>query len=210
MKSHLKLKKVVDTLIKEYGKPKTALEYKHVHELVIAVILSAQCTDKRVNEITKDLFKKFIKIEDFATCEIKALEGYIKSGGLYKNKAKNIKKMAQIVVKKYESRIPNNREYLESLPGIGRKTASVILSTAFGLPAMAVDTHVIRLSNRIGLTKSKDPLVIEKDLTRQISEKFWSLTSLLLINHGRAICKARKPNCEECKLNKICEKNFKT
>lgn len=197
--------KVIDLLEKEYTKAKTALKYIKPLELLIATILSAQCTDKRVNIVTKVLFKKYLTIDDYANAEIKELEEDIRSTGFYRSKAKYIKKSAQMINAKFESKVPRTMEDLIELPGVARKTANIVLFNAYGIiSGVAVDTHVKRLTHRIGLTKNKDPNKIEADLMKIVPNKKWMKISDLLIFHGREICKARKPKCKECVLNKIC------
>jgi endonuclease-3 len=197
--------RVINLLEKEYTKAKTALKYIKPLELLIATILSAQCTDKRVNIVTKSLFKKYLTIDDYANAELKELEECIRSTGFYRSKAKYIKKSAQMINTKYESKVPSTMEELIKLPGVARKTANIVLFNAYGIiSGVAVDTHVKRLTQRIGLTKNKDPNKIESDLMKIVPHKKWMKISDLLIFHGREICKARKLRCTECVLNKIC------
>jgi len=197
--------KVICILEKEYVKAKTALKYSKPLELLIATILSAQCTDKRVNIVTKILFKKYLTIDDYVKAELKELEQDIRSTGFYRNKAKYIKKSAQMIKEKYESKVPNTMEEIIELPGVARKTANIVLFNAYGIIAgVAVDTHVKRLSLRIGFTKNKDPNKIESDLMDIVPRNKWMEISDLLIFHGREICKARKPKCTKCVLNQIC------
>ena len=197
--------KVINILEKKYTKAKTVLKYIKPLELLIATILSAQCTDKRVNIVTKSLFKKYLTVDDYANADLKELEEDIRSTGFYKSKAKYIKKSAQMITVKYESKVPSTMEELIELPGVARKTANIVLFNAYGIiSGVAVDTHVKRLTHRIGLTKNKDPNKIEADLMKIVPHKKWMKISDLLIFHGREICKARKPKCKECVLNKIC------
>ena len=197
--------KVINLLEKEYVQAKTALRYSKPLELLIGTILSAQCNDKRVNIVTNLLFKKYLIIDDYAKAELKELEEDIKSTGFYRNKAKYIKKSAQIINEKYESKVPHTMEELIELPGVARKTANIVLFNAYGIIAgVAVDTHVKRLSLRIGLTKNKDPNKIESDLMNSVPRNKWMKISDLLIFHGREVCKARKPKCTKCVLNQIC------
>lgn len=183
---------------------KPALRYSTHFELLIAVILSAQCTDVRVNQVTEEMFKKFNIPEDFAKLNVLELGEYIKSCGLYRNKAENIIKMSRILVEKYNSKVPDTFEELVSLPGVGRKTANVVLSNAFGVDAIAVDTHVFRVSNRLGLADSKDVEKTEFQLMENIPKNLWSKAHHWLIYHGRNICVARKPKCEICPLTTYC------
>ncbi|RKD29080.1 endonuclease III [Thermohalobacter berrensis] len=198
------IKEVLDILKKLYPNPKSELNYSNPFELLIATILAAQCTDKRVNMITKDLFKKYKKPEDYLELSEEELGKKIKSCGFYRNKSKNILKTCKILVEKYGGKVPNSREELMKLPGVGRKTANVVISNAFNQDAIAVDTHVFRVSNRIGLANSNDVFDTEKDLMNNIPKKDWSDAHHWLIFHGRRVCKARRPKCEECPLTKYC------
>ncbi|HLR35990.1 MAG TPA: endonuclease III, partial [Tissierellales bacterium] len=170
----------------------------------IATILSAQCTDVRVNKITKDLFKKYKKPEDYLELTQEELGELIRSCGFYKNKSKHILGTCKILVEEYGGKVPDTREELMKLPGVGRKTANVVLSNAFSVDAIAVDTHVFRVSNRIGLANSDNVLETEKDLMKNIDKKLWSKAHHWLILHGRRICKARRPLCEDCPLTDYC------
>lgn len=200
-----KMVKVLSLLQKNYPDAKTALEYKKPHELLISTILSAQCTDKRVNIVTKDLFKKYKTIKDFAFSSLAELEKDIHSTGFYKNKAKNIKGCCQMLMQKYGGEVPDTMEALIQLSGVGRKTANVILPNIFGKnEGVCVDTHMIRLSQRIGFSKHKDPVKIEKDLMEITPQKDWMVVTNLLIYHGRVICHARKPKCAECVIRHHC------
>ncbi len=201
-----KMVKVLLLLQKNYPDAKTALEYKKHHELLISTILSAQCTDKRVNLVAKDLFKKYKTVKDFASCSLVELEKDIHSTGFYKNKAKNIKGCCQMLMQKFGGKIPDTMEALIQLPGVGRKTANVILPNIFGKnEGICVDTHMIRLSQRIGFSKYKDPIKIEKDLMEITPQKDWMAVTNLLIQHGRQVCNARKPLCEICAIQKYCD-----
>lgn len=201
---------IISMLGKEYPNAKTALEFSSPLDLLVATILSAQCTDERVNAVTKTLFKKYRRPEDYANADIKEFENEIRSTGFYRNKAKNIIGACKLLVHKFDSRVPDNMEDMLELPGVARKTANIVLSHAFGvIEGIAVDTHVKRLSQRLGLTKNKDPGKIEKDLMAIMPEKYWSIFSDLLILHGRNICNAKKPRCAECTLNKLCPSAFK-
>jgi endonuclease-3 len=177
--------------------------------LLVATILSAQCTDERVNMVTKTLYKKYTKAEDYANADLKELEQDIKSTGFYRNKAKNIKKTSQLLVEKYHSKVPETMEELLELSGVARKTANIVLSNAYGVIAgVAVDTHVRRLAQRLGLTESDDPVKIEVDLMNIVPRNKWMRITDLLIFHGRRVCVARKPKCAACVLNKICPSAF--
>jgi endonuclease-3 len=200
-----KANKIIALLKKEYPEVKIALHYSNPLELLVATILSAQCTDKQVNGVTKKLFGKYRTPQDFIWISQEELEKDIYSTGFYRNKAKNIIGACKIIVNEYNSKVPDTMEELLKLPGVARKTANIVLSGAFGkIEGMAVDTHVKRLSGRLGLTANTDPEKIEKDLLKIIPKKDWDLFSLLLINHGRKVCAARKPLCEECILDKLC------
>lgn len=187
----------------------TALKFDSIFQLAIAVILSAQCTDTRVNIVTKELFKKHKTPKDFVKLSQKDLEKIIYSTGFYRAKAKNIKGLARIVVEKYGGVVPKKMDELIALPGIGRKTANIILSEGYGIiEGIAVDTHVKRLSNRLGFTKSQNPQVIERELMELAPSQEWWFLSNALIWHGRRVCFARSPNCEGCELNKLCPSAF--
>ncbi len=188
------------------------LDYKTPLELLIATQLAAQCTDARVNIVTKELFKKYRNAEDYAGADISELEQDIKSTGFFRNKAKNIKECCIKLLRDYGGTVPDNMEALLSLPGVGRKTANVILSTVFSKPGVIVDTHCTRLSNRLGLTKSQNPDIIERDIMKIIPKSEWANFSHYLVYHGRAICQARKPKCEICSIMPYCayaNKNIK-
>jgi endonuclease-3 len=205
-------KQRIDTTLKrlrkKYPKVKTALDHKNAYELSVATILSAQCTDVRVNIVTPTLFKKYPTLEAMAKAKQSDVEKLIRTTGFYKNKAKNIIAMAQKVIAEFEGEIPQDRDDLTSLSGIGRKTANVIRSNGYNLPGLPVDTHVMRLSGRLKLTNEKDPVKIEHDLGDSIPEDDWGKFSLLLIEHGRQICIARKPKCDQCILNDYCPSAF--
>jgi endonuclease III len=174
-------------------------------ELLIATILSAQCTDVRVNLVTKDLFRKYHSAADYAKAETKVLESEIKSTGFFRSKTKSIQAACRLLVDEHQGKVPNDLEALVELPGVGRKTANVVLGTAFGIASgVVVDTHVRRLSKRLGLTTHNDPEKIERDLMAVLPSKEWVDFSHRLIHHGRRICVARRPKCDECTLNKVC------
>ncbi|VVB93412.1 G/T mismatches repair enzyme [uncultured archaeon] len=201
--------RIISLLKKEYPGVKIALVHSNPLELLIATILSAQCTDVRVNEVTKILFKKYRTPEDYIKVPQEELEKDIYSTGFYRNKAKNIKKLSEIIVNNFGGKVPDNMEELLTLPGVARKTANIVLSSAFGkIEGIAVDTHVKRLSTRLGLTENTDPDKIEKDLMKIIPKDEWAVFTLLLIHHGRKICTAKKPLCGECVLNKLCPSAF--
>lgn len=197
---------VLKLLSKAYPEAKTALNHSTPLQLLIATILSAQCTDKRVNIVTQDLFKKYKTAKDFASCPLSDLEKAIHSTGFYKNKARNIKGCCQMLLEKYGGEVPDTMEKLVELPGVGRKTANVILPNVFGKnEGVCVDTHVTRLSQRIGFSRHADPVRIERDLMEIMPRKDWKDITNLLISHGRAICDARKPKCEICIINTSCD-----
>jgi endonuclease-3 len=199
-----KVKKVSKLLFETYPEATCSLDYQEPLQLLIATILAAQCTDERVNIVTKDLFKKYESVYDFANANPEELEQDIKSTGFYRNKAKNIIACCQKLIKEHEGKVPGNMDDLVALPGVGRKTANVILSNIFGIPGVIVDTHCKRLSNRIGLTENDDPVKIENDLMEIVPQKDWAKFSNNLVYHGRAICDARKPKCEICPISKHC------
>jgi endonuclease-3 len=207
--SKTRVLRVVELLEKEHPDAKIALHYTNPLELLVATILSAQCTDERVKMVTKKLFKKYPKAEDYANADLKALEQDIRSTGFYRNKAKNIKKCCQLLVEKYHSQVPRTMEELLELPGVARKTANIVLTNAYGIiEGVAVDTHVRRLAQRLGLTENDDPAKIEADLMNIVPRDKWMRITDLLIFHGRRICVARKPKCNACVLNKICPSAF--
>ncbi|MFZ0033804.1 MAG: endonuclease III [Sedimentisphaerales bacterium] len=199
-----RVRKILPTLEKVYPGAKTALAFKNPLELLIATILSAQCTDVRVNIVTKEVFKKYKSAEDWVKADIKGIEWDIKSTGFYHNKAINIKGACREIVERFGGRVPETMEELVTLPGVGRKTANVVLGNAFGVPAIACDTHVIRLSRRLGLSENSDPVKLEFDLAEIVPKKSWTLFSHLLIFHGRNVCHARKPDCKNCQIAKFC------
>jgi endonuclease III len=195
---------VVDNLRNYYGKVSPALEYRNTYELTIAVVLSAQTTDKQVNAVTPALFKQYPGFPDLADAKLKDVELIIRSTGFYHHKAKNIIALAAKVINSFGGVLPETREGIMSLPGAGRKTANVILSQGFGVPAFAVDTHVGRISRRLGFSMEDDPLKVESDVCALIPEKDWTEAHLLFITHGRKICTARSPVCGECPVRDMC------
>ena len=210
LKKKARVIEIIDLLEKEYPKAKTALHYSSPLEMLIATILSAQCTDKRVNIVTKSLFNKYRTAQDYVNADLSELEQDIRSTGFYRNKAKNIKNTSRLLVEKYDSKVPRTMEELLELPGVARKTANIVLSNAYGvIVGIAVDTHVRRLAQRLGLTENKDPNKIEADLMQEVPKSQWKRITDLLIFHGRNVCIARKPKCSSCSLNKICPSAFK-
>jgi len=200
-----KAEDIIKLLKKEYPNVKLALIFNNPLELLVATILSAQCTDERTNRVTKNLFKKYKSIKDYARADLKTFEEDIKATGFYKNKAKNIISACSQVIEKFKGKVPKTMEELTTLPGVGRKTANVVLTFAFGkTEGISVDTHVRRLSQRLGLSKNNDPNKIEQDLMKIIPKKDWGNFSCLLMEHGRKICLAKKPFCEKCILKHLC------
>ena len=200
---------IIRLLEREYPDAKVALHYADSLELLIATILSAQTTDERVNIVTKSLFKKYRKPEDYAYADLRELEELIRSTGFYHNKAKNIKKTGEMLVERFGSQVPKTMEEILELPGVARKTANIVLQNAYGVvEGVAVDTHVRRVSARLGLTQYQDPKKIEQDLMRIVPKEKWERIADLLITLGRRICTAKKPKCEICVLNKICPSAF--
>jgi endonuclease-3 len=199
-----RVKKILPMLEKVYPDARTALDFKNPLELLIATILSAQCTDVRVNVVTERVFGKYKSAGDWVKADIKEIESDIKSTGFYHNKAVSIKGACTEIIERFDSRVPDTMEELVTLPGVGRKTANVVLGNAFGMPAIACDTHVIRLSRRLGLSENSDPVKLEFDLAEIIPKKSWTLFSHLLIFHGRNVCRARKPDCKNCQISKYC------
>ncbi len=204
-KNRENIKKILDILEQTYPDAECELNYTNAFELLIATILSAQCTDVRVNKVTEELFKKYNKPEDFAKLSTAEISEEIKSCGLFKSKAQKIKETSVILCSNYGGEVPDKMEELVKLPGVGRKTANVVLSNAFGVDAIAVDTHVFRVSNRIGLVKTDTPEKTEFELMKVLPKKRWSKAHHLIIFHGRRICKARKPECNICPIVEYCD-----
>ncbi|ABS34515.1 endonuclease III [Clostridium botulinum] len=204
MNNH-EIKNVIDILVDTYPDANCELEHRNPFELLIATVLSAQTTDKKVNEITKELFKEYSTPKDFLKLTREELEEKIKKIGLYRNKSKNILLLCKELEEKFGSQVPNDFNDLTSLPGVGRKTANVVLANAFKVPTIAVDTHVFRVSNRIGLVDASNVLKTEEQLQQAIPKELWILMHHVLIFHGRRCCVARKPKCEECTIKKYCK-----
>lgn len=200
-----KIDKVIKTLAETYPNAECELNFKSPYELLVATILSAQCTDKRVNVVTGELFKEYNTPEKMISLTEEELGEKIRSCGFYKNKSKNILETSKSIITEHGGEVPKTMEKLVSLPGVGRKTANVVLSNAFGVPAIAVDTHVFRVSNRIGIAHGNTPDQVEQELMKNIPKDMWSITHHYLIWHGRNICKARKPDCEVCPVAPYCE-----
>jgi endonuclease-3 len=199
-----RVKKILPILKKAYPDARIALNFRDPLELLIATILSAQCTDARVNIVTKELFKKYKSPKDWAKTDISQIESDIKSTGFFRNKAKNIKAACSKIDEQYKGKVPDTMEQLLTLPGVGRKTANCVLGDAFGIPGITCDTHVIRLSRRLGLSENSDPVKLEFDLAEIVPKKSWTMFSHLLIFHGRYTCKARKPDCQACSITQYC------
>ncbi|MCG2782837.1 MAG: endonuclease III [Candidatus Altiarchaeales archaeon] len=198
------VEEILERLKRKY-KPRTALRYKNPLDILIATILSAQCTDKRVNLVTKEIFKKYKTAEDYANADPEEFQQDIRSTGFYRNKAKNIINCCKILVERFDSEVPKTMEELITLPGVARKTANIVLQAGYGIvDGIAVDTHVTRISQLLSLTNNKDPVKIERDLMQLTPKKDWMNLSHLLIMHGREICIARRPRCGECMLNGLC------
>ncbi len=201
--------KIIKNLKKFYGNPDTELSFVNTYELAISVILSAQTTDKQVNSVTPVLFRKYPDFKSLSVADSSEVESIIYSTGFYKNKAKNIINLAKEVSDKYQGKLPDTLEGLIELPGIGRKSANVILSVGFNKPALAVDTHILRISNRLGYANTEDPYKAEMLLTSFIPVGEWKKAHLIFIKHGRTICKARHPLCSECPITSLCDFEYK-
>jgi endonuclease-3 len=199
-------KKIVNIFKKTYPNSKCSLEFQTPFQLLIATMLSAQCTDERVNKTTPALFKKFPTAKHFLKATQQEVEDLVRSTGFYKNKAKNILAACREIVEKYPKELPKTTEELHALPGVGRKTANVVLGTAFGIPGMVVDTHVTRITNRLGFCKGTDAVKLEHQLMKIVEKQDWVKFTHLLIDHGRAVCVARTPKCEACVVESLCPK----
>lgn len=199
-----RVKKIDRRLSKEYPKAHCTLNFKNPLELLVATIMAAQCTDKRVNIVTRDLFKKYRKAGDYAQADPKIFQRQIASVGFFRNKTKSVLGSGQMLLDDYAGKVPQTMEQLLRLPGVGRKTANVILGNSFGIPGIVVDTHVKRLSGRLGFTAKTDPDKIERDLMKIVPEDRWTMFSHLLVFHGRNVCLARKPDCPQCSINDLC------
>jgi endonuclease-3 len=198
-------RKITALLLRKYPEPKLALHYRNPLELLIAVILSAQCTDARVNEVTATLFKKYKKAKDYAGADSAVLEEALRPTGFYRNKTRSVIACCKKLVADFHGEVPQTLEELTKLPGVGRKTANMVLGNAFGVPGIAVDTHVLRVGNRLGLVHSDDPQQVEEALMRQVAKDRWTVFGNAMILHGRETCTARKPRCPECVLYAVCE-----
>ncbi len=200
-----RVRPIIRKLKKRYPDAKCSLNYRSPLQLLVATILSAQCTDARVNQVTKTLFKKYKTAKDYANANPEELEREIQSTGFFRNKTKSIVGMAQALVSDHGSKVPNTMAELVQLPGVGRKTANVVLGNAFGIDeGVVVDTHVTRISNRLAFTSNKDAVKIERDLIDLVPKTEWTLLPHLFIHHGREICRARSPRCEMCPISELC------
>jgi endonuclease-3 len=195
---------MIDKLKTMHGEPRCELNYSNAVELTVATVLSAQCTDERVNKVTKDLFKKYKTFKDYLDVPAEQLEEDIRSTGFYRNKTKSIKNIAREVIERFHDKVPDDIDTFATVKGIGRKSANLIVGLAYNKPAIVVDTHMIRVSRRIGLTENTDPEKIEMDLRRIVPQSMWTDFSLLMVIHGRYMCKAKKPECERCELQENC------
>lgn len=199
---------IIETLKEMYPDAKCSLDFSTPFQMLVSVVLSAQCTDERVNKTTPSIFSKYSTPQDFADMDIELLEELIHPCGFYKTKAKNLKRTAQILVEKYDGMVPNNMEDLMSLPGVGRKSANVIMLEAFDLPqGIAVDTHCKRIANRLGFSSESDPAKIEQDLLKVIPKEYYKDVNHIFIWHGRNVCTSQKPKCDSCKLQQYCKYN---
>ncbi|MEE2876353.1 MAG: endonuclease III [Candidatus Neomarinimicrobiota bacterium] len=199
-----RMAEVIIRLRENYPDAKCSLNYRDAHQLLVATILSAQCTDKRVNLVTPDLFRKYRTAEDFAHCDVNELSKDIRSTGYHNQKARSIQGASLIIVNEYGGEVPQAMDALLSLPGVGRKTANCLLGTAFEVPAVVVDTHMIRIMNLLGFTNQRDPVKIESDIMKITRESEWVLLTHLVIEHGRYVCVARRPQCADCSLSDLC------
>lgn len=204
MEKKERVKKIMQIFDNDYEDAKCTLDYKNPLQLLISTQLAAQCTDERVNIVTEKLYKKYKNAHDFANADLKELENDIRSTGFFRNKAKNIKETCRILIEKHNGEVPDNLEDLLKLPGVGRKTANVVLGNAFAIPGIVVDTHAKRLSNRIGLSCNTDPEKIGFDLMKIVPKESWTKFSHQLVFHGRSVCKARKPDCKNCNILEYC------
>lgn len=206
MKEKDRINRILEILDREYGTEyKCYLNHDNAWQLLFATILSAQCTDARVNIVTKDLFAKYPDLQSFADADIKELENDIRPTGFFRNKAANIKECARALLERFDGKVPSDIDDLTSLPGVGRKTANVIRGNVYNIPSVVVDTHVKRISRKLGITKEEDPVKIEFDLMKKLPKDHWILWNIDIIRLGRTICKAPTPKCEECFLKDVCK-----
>lgn len=206
MKEKDRINRILEILDREYGTEyKCYLNHDNAWQLLFATILSAQCTDARVNIVTKDLFVKYPDLQAFADADIRELENYIRPTGFFRNKAANIKECAKALLERFDGKVPSDIDDLTSLPGVGRKTANVIRGNVYNIPSVVVDTHVKRISRKLGITREEDPVKIEFDLMKKLPKDHWILWNIDIIRLGRTICKAPTPKCEECFLKDVCK-----
>jgi endonuclease-3 len=203
-KRKIRIADIIIRLKKEYPNSKCSLQFKTPFQLLVATILSSQCTDLRVNKVTRKLFRKYPKARDFSELPLDTIKKAIYSTGFYNNKAKSIKGMAKILLNKHEGEVPKSLKQMVQLPGVGRKTANVVLGNVYNIPSLVVDTHVTRITNLLKFVKTIDAVKIERELMNIIDQNDWTLFAHLLIDHGRAVCIANRPKCEKCIINKLC------
>ena len=203
-KKKIRMKKIVSNLKMEYPNSKCSLRYESPFQLLTATILSAQCTDERVNKVTKGMFARYPTPEDFVRLPLETIKKEIYSTGFYNNKAKSIKAMAEMVVNSHSGNVPNTLDEMVKLPGVGRKTANVVLGNIQGIPSIVVDTHVTRITNLLKFVKTKNAVKIESELSKLINKNDWTLFAHLLIDHGRAVCIANRPKCNNCVISNLC------
>ena len=199
-----RMTQVIARLKRKYPTARTSLDYKNAHQLLVSTILSAQCTDKRVNMVTPRLFKKYKTVTDFAYCDVNELSEDIRSTGYHNQKAKSIQGASLMIHEEYAGEVPGTMEDLLMLPGVGRKTANCVLGTVFNVPSMVIDTHMVRIINLLGFTQKKDPVKIEFEIMDLVEKKEWVILTHLIIAHGRHVCIARRPQCTDCCLNDLC------
>jgi len=202
--NRIRAHKIVNLLTNEYPNSKCSLNYKNPYELLVATILSAQCTDHRVNQVLPNLFSQYPNIESFAYADLKELSEHIFSCGYHNQKAKSIQGSSLAILERYNGKVPESMSELITLPGVGRKTANCILGECFNIPSMVIDTHMIRIMNLLGLTAAKDPKKIELELMKIFNKKHWVKLTHMVIDHGRAVCIARRPKCDKCILSDLC------
>ena len=203
-KRKIRIAEIIIRLKKEYPNSKCSLQYKTPFQLLVATILSSQCTDARVNNVTRKLFRKYPKARDFSELPLDTIKKEIYSTGFYNNKAKSIKEMAKNLLKKHEGEVPESLEQMVKLPGVGRKTANVVLGNIYNIPSLVVDTHVTRIANLLKFVNTRDAVKIERELMNIIDQNDWTLFAHLLIDHGRAVCIANRPKCGKCIINNLC------
>jgi len=203
----VRISKIIKILKKEYPNSKCSLEFENPFQLIVSTILSAQCTDERVNKVTSKIYSKYKTPMDFSELSLNRIKKMIYSTGFYNNKAKSIYGLTHDVLEKYDGKVPNNMEDLTQLPGVGRKTANVVLGTGFKIPGIVVDTHVTRLCNLLKLVKTKNAVIIERELEKIIGIEDWIIFTHLIIDHGRKVCIANRPKCAECEISKYCPSN---